>query len=895
MNLWQRLKIGSYLAQWLLLGCGLLILGGFVAWNLYAAYSTADVLERERLTAQARVIDQNLTRQLVAMNLALESIRADLPYLNTQTDAQRLITRRLQAMREAMPGTRAITIFDTQGTLTARSPDQFVGQNFSNREYFQIARQGGDSTTLYVSPPFLAATGEYVINLVKVIKNAQGDFAGALLASLDPAYFSVLLDSVRYAPDMTSALVDSSGKLFLRLPTQPGVEGKNLTEPGSLYTRHLENGQKTTVLTGLSYVAGKDRMAVFVTIKPDSVPMDKPLVLVIARDLASIFEPWRQSVYANAILFTLLVLSSTAALLISQRRQRVYERLVARQEQARLQAEAELRIAAAAFDSQEGMMVTNAQCVVLRVNKAFSQTTGYTPEEIVGKTPRLLRSGRHDTDFYRAMWTSIHQTGAWQGEIWDRRKDGSVYPKWLTISQVKDDSGQVTHYIGTHYDITERKKAEDRINTLAFYDQLTGLPNRILLLDRLNRAMTASARSGSHGALLFIDLDNFKTLNDTQGHDMGDLLLQQVAQRFKQCIRNDDTAARQGGDEFVILLTGLGLDAHDAAMAAESIAAKILAEHNRTYRLSDADYHCGASIGVTLFKGQTTSVDDVMKQADLAMYRAKSSGRNAVRFFDPTMEAAIQARTLLEHDLRCAVDAQQFLLHYQPQVDGAQRITGAEVLVRWLHPQRGMVPPAEFIPLAEETDLILPLGLWVLETACRQLARWAAHPHMAELTVAVNVSANQLQQGNFVDQVLNVLRQTGANPQCLKLELTESLLVRNIEASIEKIAALKAAGVGFSLDDFGTGYSSLTYLKRLPLDQLKIDQSFVRDVLSDPNDAAIAKTVVELAKILGLSVIAEGVETREQRDFLVSQGCHAYQGYYFSKPVPLDEFEQLLG
>jgi len=557
----------------------------------------------------------------------------------------------------------------------------------------------------------------------------------------------------------------------------------------------------------------------------------------------------------------------------------------------RKQAEAELRIAAVAFDSLEGLMVTDARSVILRVNKAFTEITGYTVEEAVGQTPRLLQSGLHNEDFYRTMWGTIHRAGGWQGEVWNRRKNGEIYPQWLSISVVKDADGAVTHYIAAHHDISESKKAQERINELAFFDQLTGLPNRTLLLDRVRQTMTASSRDGSHGALLFIDLDNFKTLNDTLGHDMGDLLLKQVANRLTICVREGDTVARLSGDEFMVMLASLGSSERDAADSTEAVADKILAVLNQIYQLGSVAYLSTPSIGVTLFKGQQVAIEELMKQADLAMYRAKAAGRNAVRFFDPAMESSVMARATLEDDLRQAIEEKQFLLHYQAQVVDDGRLTGAEVLLRWQHPQRGMVPPAEFIPAAEETGLILPLGHWVLQTACAQLAAWATRPEMAHLKVAVNVSARQFRQADFVEQVLAVLKKTGADPQRLKLELTESLLVSNVEEVIEKMSALKAKGVGFALDDFGTGFSSLSYLKRLPLDQLKIDQSFVRDVLSDANDAAIAKTIIALAQSLGLGVIAEGVETAAQRDFLSTAGCHAYQGYFFSRPLPLEGFE----
>jgi diguanylate cyclase (GGDEF)-like protein/PAS domain S-box-containing protein len=557
----------------------------------------------------------------------------------------------------------------------------------------------------------------------------------------------------------------------------------------------------------------------------------------------------------------------------------------------RKQAEAELRIAAVAFDSHEGMMVTDSNSVILRVNLAFTESTGYTAEEAVGQTPRLFNSGRHDAAFFCQMWDSIGRVGAWQGEIWDRRKNGEVYPAWLTISAVKGDDGAVTHYISTHHDITERKKTEEKIRELAFFDSLTHLPNRTLLLDRLKQAKTAGNRARSYGAVLFIDLDHFKTLNDTMGHDIGDLLLQQVAQRLIACLREGDTVARLGGDEFVVVLACLDESLQDAATQTRAIGEKILASLSTIYQLGRIDHRSTASIGATLFRGHETSIDDLLKQADLAMYKSKETGRNVLRFFDPAMQTVVMERAALESDLRAAILANQFVLHYQAQVIGNRAVTGAEVLVRWIHPERGMISPGEFIPLAEETGLILPLGRWVLHSACTRLAIWAFQAEMAHLTVAVNVSAKQFREPDFVAMVLAVLAQTGANPYRLKLELTESLLVDNVQDILEKMYALKAEGVGFSLDDFGTGYSSLAYLKRLPLDQLKIDQSFVRDVLVDSNDAAIAKTIVELAQSLGLGVIAEGVETQTQLDFLASSGCHAYQGYFFSRPLPVEDFE----
>ncbi|MFZ4536627.1 EAL domain-containing protein [Propionivibrio sp.] len=568
----------------------------------------------------------------------------------------------------------------------------------------------------------------------------------------------------------------------------------------------------------------------------------------------------------------------------------------------RKQIETDLRVAATAFESQEGMTITDTNGAILRVNKAFTRITGYSAEEVVGQNPRLRNSGRQDTAFYAAMWESIVNTGSWQGEIWNRRKNGEAYPEWLSVTAVKGEDGRVTHFVGTFTDITERKAAADKIEHLAFYDHLTQLPNRRLMLDRLEQALIGCARRNRQGALMLIDLDNFKTLNDTLGHAVGDRLLVEAACRLESCIRADDTVARLGGDEFVVILEGLE-EGKQAAVQAEGVAAKILTSLGQPYLLDvtlngeeprKCSHQCTSSIGITLFRDHTISVDELVKRADTAMYQAKSAGRNTLRFFDPEMQAAVKARAALELDLRKALEEVQFLLYYQAQVDASGRVTGAEALVRWQHPERGLVYPGEFIPLTEDTGLILPLGYWVLETACAQLAAWASQPDKAHLTLAVNVSARQFSLPNFVELVLAAIEHTGARPDKLKLELTESLLLENAEDIILKMNALKARGVGFSLDDFGTGYSSLSYLKRLPLDQLKIDQSFVSDLLTDPKDAAIARTVVTLGHSLGLTVIAEGVETAAQKDFLASLGCLAYQGYFFSRPLPLDGFEAFL-
>jgi diguanylate cyclase (GGDEF)-like protein/PAS domain S-box-containing protein len=568
---------------------------------------------------------------------------------------------------------------------------------------------------------------------------------------------------------------------------------------------------------------------------------------------------------------------------------------------ARVAAELERREADARIREQASLLDKAKDAIVVRGldnrvrfwNKGAVRLYGWTAEEVAGRSiEQLLYDDPAD---YHEATRRVIERGDWSGEIEERRKDGTALTVEAHWTLVQDEDGRPQSIFAIKTDITPRKAAEREILTLAFYDPLTKLPNRLLLADRLQHALEKSARTGSEGALLFIDLDNFKTINDTLGHDMGDLLLQQVALRLVGCVRKSDTVARLGGDEFVVMLENVGAAPAVAAERVRAVGEKILAALNRPFRFDDYEYHSTPSIGIAVFQDHEHNVGELLKRADLAMYQAKAAGRNTLRFFDPAMQAAASARAALEADLRQALREKQFLLHFQPQVQGAGRVTGVEALVRWRHPRRGMVSPAEFIPLAEETGLILCLGQWVLETACAQLTAWGKRADRAHLTMAVNVSARQFRHPDFMDQVLAVLERTGADPHKLKLELTESVLVDNVDETIARMSALKAKGVGFSLDDFGTGYSSLSYLKRLPLDALKIDRSFVSDVLSDPNDGAIARTIIALAQSLGLAVVAEGVETEAQRDFLARHGCDAYQGYLFSRPLPIELLEEFVG
>ena len=557
------------------------------------------------------------------------------------------------------------------------------------------------------------------------------------------------------------------------------------------------------------------------------------------------------------------------------------------------QAEESLRIAAIVFQSGEGMCVLSPDAVIIEANQAWAMLYGEDAEALPGTAFPHFSLDADGDDYRERMWDSVRAAQSWQGEVWMTRRDGRRYPAWLTVSAVRDAAGILTNFVCTQSDISARKQADEKIIQLAHYDSLTGLPNRRLLYERIGHYVGQQGRQRRVGALLFLDMDNFKDLNDSRGHVVGDHLLQQVAARLLACARDTDTVARLGGDEFVILLESIADDALEAQQHAETVGVKILGALREPFEVGGAVHHASCSIGIALCTGDEGGLDDLMRRGDLAMYEAKRQGRNTLRFFHPSMELEVTYRTAIETELRAALLHSQFVLHYQGQVDGDGILTGAEALVRWQHPARGLIGPAGFIAIAETSGLILPLGRWVLRTACDQLALWAASPATAHFTLAVNVSVRQFLQGDFVEETLAIVAASGADPARLKLELTESMLVNDMEDVVAKMTLLKAHGVGFSLDDFGTGYSSLSYLKRLPLDQLKIDQSFVRDVLADPNDASIARSVVALGKSLGLKIIAEGVETEAQRTFLAGIGCDHWQGYLFSRPVDAATLEEL--
>jgi len=750
-------RLHRLLAEWLFLGMALLVLGGFIAYSLYQDYRRIGIQEGQRLAAQANVVDENLGRQLSAVNLALVSILGELPYWDSKPDGRERANRRLKSMGEAMPSVRTLLILDADGRVTAAGREGLIGKSFSHREYFQAPLRNPDPGMLFVGSPFKSVFDVFVIPVTRMIPGPAGRFAGVVTATLDPEEFGILLDSVRYAEDMKVSLIHHGGRLFLESPVVKGELGQDLAKPGSPFTRHRDSGQIASLLSGDKFGGEVQRMIALRTVRPDQVPVDQPLVVAISRDLPALYATWHRDVTVRSGLFVLLVLIVSPGLFLYQRRQRIFDRLMtislARQRESterlklateaagvgvweydlasrrltwdktmlaiygydsatvtptyelwencllpedkaaseaalqvairergrydenfhirrrdgeirvihsraevhcddagqavkvvginediteRKLAEQDLRIAAAAFETRDGMIVTDLDSVILRVNLAFTRLTGYSAEEAVGKTPVILRSGRQDKEFYRQMWVVLLRDRYWEGEIWNRRKNGEIFPEWLTITAVPGPDGRVANYVAIFTDITERKAAEEEIHNLAFYDPLTRLPNRRLLLDRFGQALLASVRRKNYGAVLFLDLDKFKVLNDTRGHEVGDLLLIEVAQRLLSCVRAEDTVARQGGDEFVVVLEELSGEMQVATEQAMEVAEKIRLTLDMPYLLQGLTHKSSPSIGICLFKGAEAPVTELLARADKAMYQAKAAGRNAVRLYDPS-------------------------------------------------------------------------------------------------------------------------------------------------------------------------------------------------------------------------------------------------------------------
>jgi len=851
---------------------------------LLVSAATASVLWRLRseavsrqfalATLTARALEDHLTQSINVVERTLLLAGSSAPD-----------NVRLRGFLQQAPYLRSLAVLGRDGRIRLSSNAANLGVSVSLQDYMpqsttplEVLRTGPltvgrDFADASLPPPRALSGLGFIPLALDVALPAQG--WQTVLAALNTDYFLNFYGNHISPQQGRVSLLRYDGSLLLS--TDPDAASGPSHRPSRLLARlaqtdadHYREQQADGVMLLSAYRASRAY----------------PFVVSVQLNEAQALADWRREAWRTALVvgLTLAILVGLATLYYLR-----FERLA----RARARDEEDLRIAAAAFESQEGIFVTDTRSVILRVNRAFTVITGYSPAEAVGQTPRLLRSGLHDDDFYRQLWHHLLSHGSWSGEVWNRRKSGEVYPEWLTITAVQDHAGQASHYVAMLTDITQRKAQEQEIRDLAYYDPLTRLPNRRLLLERLHLALRHGL-PGQQGGLMFIDLDNFKTLNDTLGHDMGDVLLQQVAIRLQEGVTRQDTVARLGGDEFVVLLTALGSQVEEAAANVQRVGERLRLALNQPYDLAGHDYHCTPSIGISLFDDGPRLAEDLMKRADLALYSAKAAGRNAVRFFDVAMQHGVAAQARLEKALRQALVRDELQLYYQPQVGADGHIIGAEALLRWHCAELGEQLPAAFLPLAEESGMILPIGDWVLTQACRQLVAWSAQPQTAGLQLSVNISVCQLRQPDFVARVESILAQTGVPVAGLVLELTESVLMDDMLNSIGKMRALRQLGVRFALDDFGTGYSSLSYLSQLPLDQLKLDQSFVQGAVDEGNDAAIVDLVLALARSLQLEVLAEGVETAAQHAFLLQRGCTRFQGFLFGQPVPLDTFSSQL-
>jgi diguanylate cyclase (GGDEF)-like protein/PAS domain S-box-containing protein len=852
------------------------VLGFGIATLVVLWLLTLRQIDLERELALQAEIDKNsnlvlahaerASRSIQVLDQVLLAVRTDYLRHGSASDLADLV----QSLWTDPERLGVVALVDENGEFIVSTPTASV--NVRDRDYFQHHQAVPEDRLLVGKPVLGRVVQDWVVTLSRRISKPDGTFGGVVILSISPLYFARQYELATQGPYGSMALIGLDGITRARRNADRVSFGEDSSR--SQLFQEL-TGRPEGHYIGVAASDGVRRLAAYRSLT------DYPLVAVVASSYEDVLAitAGREQLYRTAALGGTLVvlLASISGVGYLARRRRVETAINASEKRYRQLFEGSLD--AVMSTSSEGLIVSaNPAAQALFRLDASALTTTTRNELLDASDPRVGDLLQHE---------ATERT--FVGAVRMVRKDGTLFEAEIS-STVNTDQGGLTSMIVR--DVTERKQADDQIRELAFYDPLTKLPNRRLLMDRMQVAMAYNHRRSRHGALLFIDLDNFKVLNDTLGHRKGDELLQQVAARLVTCVREGDTCARFGGDEFVVMLADLSGEDFEAAQQARAVGMKILATLGTPYELDGIEHHTTPSIGVTLFSAPEGTAEDPLMRADLAMYQAKSAGRNALCFFDPQLQASMAQRAALEKDLREALRAQQFVLHYQPQVQGDGEVCGVEALMRWRHPDRGLIAPGEFIPIAEETGLIVPMGLWVLEQACTQLALWARDPDLARLHLSVNVSERQFRQTDFVQQVLEILERTGANAKLLRLEITEGLLIVDIEEVVSKMSALKAAGVGFELDDFGTGYSSLSYLKLLPLDRLKIDQSFVRDVLTDPNDAAIAKMVILLATSLGLGVIAEGVETEAQRDFLASHGCHHYQGYLFSKPVEGPEFER---
>ncbi len=842
-------------------------LGGYALQQSRAQYEQRAELLTQNL---AGALDHSVSANIEKIDLALSSV---VDHLEQQLAAGGLNLRMAAAHVRSQAAGRleldGIRVTDARGmALLGAGPAAATPVDFSDRVWF-IAQRDRPDAGLVMSPPLVGQlAGQWIVSFSRRYRTPDGAFAGAVSAAVPLSYFTAQLQAIDAGPNGIVTLRDAQMGLVARYPRAkaPGNDTVGSRNISPALGARLAAGQTQGAYHAISALDGTERTFAFRRLSV------APLIVIVGLGSADYLADWHREVHAVIGLCTGIVLLYAIG-------GAVLWRVMVQNRQARQRIE----LLATVFEhSGEAIMVTDSRDRIIEVNPAFVRQTGYQADEIVGCDSTVLDSPRTTAEQLETIRRTVQQHGLWRGELWDRSRDGREYPKWLSISVVRDAGGAITHHITSSIDVTDIKRAESQIRHLAHHDTLTQLPNRVNLHVRLQQAMAGARREGSELAMLFIDMDRFKNINDTLGHHVGDGLLVAVGQRLRALVRDCDIVARLGGDEFVLVLTAIG---GQGARAAAAVATKVVAELGRPYQVRGHELHSTPSIGIGLFPADGEDADTLMKNADTAMYHAKSAGRNNYQFFTPAMNRATAERLALEVGLRTAIERGELFLHYQPQLDlPSGRVVAFEALLRWHHPEMGLIPPLKFIPIAEDTGQIEAIGAWVLDEALRQVALWRADGH-AELRMAVNLSAHQLRGDSCGERVSRALLRHGLPGEALELEITESVAMHDPVRTAALLRVLRGHGVALAIDDFGTGYSSLAYLKQLPLSCLKLDRSFVMDIEQDANDAAICTATIQLAHSLGLGVVAEGVETAQQLEFLRRLGCDIVQGYFISKPL----------
>jgi len=872
----------TFRLQWLVFGSAVMLLAFVLGESLYRRHEDTKNREQDRLLAATQVLQASIERNLRSINRSLANLSEKLHI----TTSDQGLDAHLKTIGDAMSMVESLSVINASGHIQASSDAQLRGlaHSFSDRAYFQSPRDHPNADTMYVSPPFKTVLGTYTIALTRMIANSQGQFNGVVMAFIDPGYFDPLLASVLYSPDMVADLHHDDGIVFMMAPdSHSSVNGANLAKPGSFFTQHKESGRSVNVFSGAFRATGDDRMIALRDVRPPELRMDHAIGVTVSRQLHDIFAKWRHD--AMVMLGSALAATLAAAFGLSfyQRRHRQF---MARETIANKHQQ----VAASVFThAHEGITITDPTGTIIDINARFTQITGYSLEDVLGKNPRILQSGRQDKAFYTAMWHDLTTQGHWSGEIWNQRKNGEVYPEILNISAVLDSQGNTLHYVALFSDITAIKRHQSELERIAHFDTLTGLPNRLLLSDRMTQAMVQCQRHGKSIAVVFIDLDNLKTINDSHSHEAGDTVLVTVSQRMKEALRDGDTLARVGGDEFVAVLTDL-----DDSQDSNPVIQRLMGIADEEVVISVPDGNGGekqalkvsTSIGVTFYPQDDVDAEVLIRHADHAMFLAKQAGKNRYHLFDTVQDMAIRTKHKGLQQVKDGLNRQEFVLFYQPKLNmRTGKVFGAEALIRWQSPERGLLPPAAFLHIVEDHPISIDMGEWVIETALAQMSAW--HAQGLDLKVSVNIGALQLQQEDFPQRLHDILAaHPDVLPQCLQLEILETSALQDIAKVTAVMHACQALGVAFALDDFGTGYSSLTYLKRFPAQVLKIDQSFIRGLAEDPDDLAIVKGVIELASIFHREVIAEGVETKALGKLLMAIGCEQAQGYGIARPMP---------